>query len=75
MLLGGGKGGQVAGIDADGNYTMGDAVSMGDYAVNMIKVQRLLAESFDLKALKNDATAELHDVMESLNESQSAETD
>lgn len=75
VLLGGGKGGQVAGIDADGNYTMGDAVSMGDYAVNMIKVQRLLAESFDLKALKNDATAELHDVMESLNESQSAETD
>lgn len=75
VLLGGGQGGQVAGIDADGNYTMGDAVSMGDYSVNMIKVQRLLADNFDLKARKNDATAELHEVMESLNESQSSETD
>lgn len=75
VLLGGGQGGQVAGIDADGDYTMGDAVSMGDYSVNMIKVQQLLAERFDLEARKNDATAELHEVMESLNESQSSETD
>lgn len=75
VLLGGGSGGQVSGIDEDGDYVMGEAPSMGDYMVNMIKVQRLLADTFDLKAKKNDATAELHDVMESLNESQSAETD
>lgn len=75
VLLGGGQGGQVAGIDAEGEYTMGKAVSMGDYMVNMIKVQGLLADAFDLKARKNDATAELHEVMESVNESQSAETD
>lgn len=75
VLLGGGSGGRVVGIDADGGYTMGEAPSMGDYMVNMIKVQRLLAETFDLQARKNDATAELHDVLESLNESQSAETD
>jgi len=75
VLLGGGSGGQVAGIDDDGAYTMGRAPSMGDYMVNMIKVQRVLAEAFDLQARKNDATAQLHEVMESVNESQSAETD
>jgi len=75
VLLGGGKGGRVGGIDGEGNYTMGEAPSMGDYMVNMIKVQRLLADAFDLKARKNDATAQLHEVMESVNESQSAETD
>jgi len=75
VLLGGGKGGQVGGIDADGDYVMGDAGTMGDYMVNMIKVQQLLAESFDLAARKNDATAQLHEVMESIEESESAETD
>lgn len=75
VLLGGGKGGRVGGIDADGGYTMGDAPSMGEYMVHMIKVQGLLADRFELKARKNDVTAQLHDVMESLNESQSAETD
>lgn len=75
VLLGGGTGGQVSGIDENGDYEMGSAPSMGDYMVNMIRVQKLLAERFDLKARKNDATAQLHEVMESVNESQSAETD
>lgn len=75
VLLGGGSGGQVSGVDGNGDYEMGDAPSMGDYMINMIKVQKLLADRFDLKARKNDATAQLHDVMESVDESQSAETD
>lgn len=75
VLLGGGSGGQVIGIDDNGDYEMGKAGSMGDYMVNMIKVQRLLADRFELKARKNDATAQLHEVMESLSESKSAETD
>lgn len=75
VLLGGGQGGQVAGIDANGDYTMGEAPSMGDYMVNMIKVQAVLAEAFDLKAKKNDATSQLQDVMESVGESKSAEND
>ena len=75
VLLGGGSAGRVAGIDANGDYVMGEAVSMGDYMVNMIKVQQLLADNFDLKARKNDTTAQLKDVMESLGEKKSAEND
>jgi hypothetical protein len=75
VLLGGGSGGRVVGIDENGEYEMGDAPSMGDYMVDMIKVQRLLADRFNLAVRKNDATARLQDVMESVDESQSAETD
>jgi len=75
VLLGGGSGGRVTGIDPDGDYVMGQAPSMGDYMVNMIKVQRLLADTFALEAKKNDVTGELHEVMESLSETRSAETD
>lgn len=75
VLLGGGSGGRVTGIDADGDYIMGAAPSMGDYMVDMIRVQGLLAERFELVARNNDATGDLHEVLESLGESQSAETD
>ena len=75
VLLGGGNQGQVASIDTDGSYVMGNSPSMGEYMVHMIKAQKLLADTFDLQAKKNDATAELADVMSAVGESQSAEND
>ncbi len=71
-LLGGG---QVTSIDSDGNYVVGGDMDMGNYSVHMIKLQKLLADAYDLKALKNDATAELAGLVESLGESASAEND
>ena len=68
-------GGQVIGIDPKGNYQIGETVSMGEYMAHMIKVQILLAERFELVALKNNSTAALADLLESLGESKSAETD
>ena len=71
-LLGGG---QVTGIDASGNYVIGGNQDMGNYMAHMLKLQKLLAEAFDLSARKNDATAELEDLIESLGESHAAEND
>lgn len=75
VLLGGGNRGRVTGIDAEGNYELGPSGSMGDYMVDMIRLQRLLGERFGLEARRNDATAELHEVMDSLDASRGAETD
>ncbi|MDE0713995.1 MAG: DUF4856 domain-containing protein [Gammaproteobacteria bacterium] len=72
VLLGGG---QVTGIDASGNYVIGGNQDMGNYMVHMLKVQKLLAEAFGLSARKNDATAELEDLIESLGESIAVEND
>jgi len=71
-LLGGG---QVTSIDGDGNYTVGGDMDMGNYSVHMIKLQKLLADTYGLKALKNDVTAELAGLVESLGESKAAEND
>ena len=72
VLLGGG---QVTGIDASGNLQTGGNRSMGEYQVHMIKLQKLLGDTFDLKARKNDATAQMDGLLKSLGTSRSAEND
>ena len=72
ILLGGN---QVTGLDANGNFVTGGARTMGDYMVHMIKVQKLLGDHFGLKARKNDVTAHMAELVESLGESLSAEND
>ena len=68
-------GNQVVGLDANGNYQIGETNSMGDYMINMGKAQQVLAERFDLAARKNDITAELTDLIQAVGESKSAEAD
>lgn len=72
VLLGGG---QVIDVDAGGQYQTGGSQDMGNYMVHMIKLQKLLADSFGLEGRKNDATAELDGLVESLGEAISAEND
>ena len=72
VLLGGG---QVTGIDDTGNYMIGGDQDMGNYMAHMLKLQQLLASAYDLQARKNDATAELEGLIESLGESLAAEND
>ena len=73
LLLGGS---QISGIDSDGNYTMANTgMELGDYMVNMIKVQQVLDSHFGLTAKKNDATGALEDLMHELTESKGAESD
>ena len=72
VLLGGN---QVTGIDASGKLETGGNRSMGEYMVHMIKVQDLLAKSFDLKVKKNDVTGQMAGLIKSLGKSKSAEND
>ena len=44
VLLGGG---QVTGIDSDGNFLIGGNRSMGEYQVHMVKLQKLLGDTFN----------------------------
>ena len=72
VLLGGG---QVTGIDSDGNFLIGGNRSMGEYQVHMVKLQKLLGDTFKLKARKNDVTGEMDDLLNSLGSSRAAEND
>ena len=72
VLLGGG---QVTGIDSDGNFLIGGNRSMGEYQVHMVKLQKLLGDTFKLKARKNDVTGEMDDLLKSLGSSRAAEND
>ena len=72
VLLGGG---QVTGIDSDGNFLIGGNRSMGEYEVHMVKLQKLLGDTFKLKARKNDVTGEMDDLLKSLGSSRAAEND
>jgi hypothetical protein len=72
VLLGGG---QVIGIDNKGDFITGGDRSMGEYQVHMIKLQKLLGDSFGLKGRKNDVTGQMDGLLESLGSSRSAEND
>ena len=72
VLLGGG---QVTGIDSDGNFLIGGNRSMGEYQVHMVKLQKLVGDTFKLKARKNDVTGEMDDLLKSLGSSRAAEND
>ena len=72
VLLGGG---QVTGIDSEGNFLIGGNRSMGEYQVHMVKLQKLLGDTFKLKARKIDVTGEMDDLLKSLGSSRAAEND
>ena len=72
VLLGGG---QVTGIDSEGNFLIGGNRSMGEYQVHMVKLQKLLGDTFKLKARKIDVTGEMDDLLKSLGLSRAAEND
>ena len=72
VLLGGG---QVTGIDSNGNFQTGGNRSMGEYQVHMIKLQKLLGDTFALKARKNDVTSKMAGLLETLGSSLAAEND
>ena len=48
---------------------------MGEYQVHMIKLQKLLGDTFDLKARKNDVTSKMAGLLETLGSSLAAEND
>lgn len=65
----------VSDIDADGNIVRGREMTLEDYQVNMLKVQKLMIDTFGIESRANDATAELAALAEKLGETEAAETD
>ncbi|MEM7303289.1 MAG: DUF4856 domain-containing protein [Pseudomonadota bacterium] len=65
----------VTGLDGDGNFVMDRRKAWSDYQLHMLKLQKMLATKFGLKALKNDATGDLAALAEKLDTDLNAETD
>lgn len=68
-------GSQVNFIDGKGNYVRGEAPSLDEYMVHMLKVQKVIADNFGVTARVNDATGDLSELAKKFNAADSAETD
>ncbi len=65
----------VTGIDAEGNFIRERKMHWSDYQLNMLKVQKLLVDTFAVKAKVNDATADLAALAGKIEADENAETD
>ncbi len=65
---------QVTGL-VDGEFVQSPSISMGEYQVQMIKVQKLMVDSFGVEARSKDMTANLAKLVDSLGASMAAEND
>jgi len=66
---------QVTSIDADGNYQQTNSVDLKEYALQMLKLQKVLDEAYDIKARNNDHLASLGELADKLGSGQSTEND
>lgn len=66
---------QVTGVDAEGNFVQSSSVNMKEYMLNMLKVQKLIVDTFAIKARKGDVLADLNELSEKLGSGASAEND
>ncbi|MEM7269465.1 MAG: DUF4856 domain-containing protein [Pseudomonadota bacterium] len=65
----------VTGVDADGNLVRDRRRTWSDYQLHMLKLQQLMIKDMDVKARKNDATADLAGLADKLGSDSNAETD
>ncbi len=68
-------GGQVTGIDKDGNFEIGGNMTMAEYMLNMAKIQKVLDDKFKLEAKQKDVTGKMKDIIKLMGESSHAEND
>jgi len=66
---------QVTGIDAKGNYQQSSSVDLNEFALQMLKVQQLLADNFALKARAKDQLANLSALAAKLGSGKNTEND
>lgn len=65
----------VTGVDANGNFKRDRRRTWSDYQLHMLKVQKLMADKFDVKARNNDGMAALAGMVKELEKETKAETD
>ena len=63
---------QVTDVDSKGNYIRDQGGSWGEYMLHMAKVQKLMVDKFDVKALKNAISGDLADLAKKLGSGSSA---
>ncbi len=66
---------QVTDVSADGSYIKDEAVSLREYQLHMLKVQKLMIDEFGVKARSNDMLGSMEDLLGKLGTSNSAEND
>lgn len=66
---------QVTGIDSSGYYIKDQGSSIGYYKLHMLKIQKLIATTYALKAKANDATSGMADLIKAVGTKKSAEND
>jgi len=66
---------QVVDIDSKGNYVKGEAPSLGEYMLHMLKVQKLMVDQFGVRARNHDVLAGMADLAKKLGSGKSAEND
>ena len=66
---------QAVDIDSKGNYVRDQGPEWGEYMLHMAKVQKLLIETFGVKARNNDVTGEMKALSDALGDKASAEND
>ena len=66
---------QVIDIDSAGNYVKDQGSGLGEYSLHMLKVQKLMADQFGVKARSRDQLSDMAALAESLGGGSSAEND
>ncbi len=66
---------QVVDIDSKGNYVRDQSIGIGEYMLHMLKVHKLMADAYRVKARGNDQLSELEALTNSLSGGDSAEND
>lgn len=59
----------------DGEFVQSSSVSLSEYRVQMIKLQKLMIDGFAVEAREKDVTANLADLVDSLGQAMAAEND
>ncbi|MBO6920377.1 MAG: DUF4856 domain-containing protein [Rhizobiaceae bacterium] len=65
----------VTGVDADGKFVKDAWMNWSDYQLNMLQVQKLMVDTFNVASKTNDVTADLAAFADKLSADQNAETD
>jgi len=65
---------QVAAL-VDGEFVQSSSVSLSEYRVQMIKLQKLMIDDFEVEARNKNVTANLAQLVDSLGEAMAAEND
>ncbi len=66
---------QVVGLSAEGQYQQASSISLGEYQVHMIKVQKLILDQFGIQARNQDVMDNMAILIEQLGNSLAAEND